>query len=173
MAALFVNIMQVNMGRSFNPLQLYCIANIFATTSVVTSFLQKNHQYMTKTAKKPQWREENWSLNYTTRRNRYLIYLVQLNGLTEQCNLFCINKTVRNRPRSGRLQSLRERVKAVIVRSIKKNPKANAPQIRNALESRGVYVRTDTVKNALKRHGYNDRVARKNSTSMNGTVRSA
>ena len=85
---------------------------------------------------------------------------------------FCINKTVRNRPRSGRLQSLRERVKAVIVRSIKKNPKANAPQIRNALESRGVYVRTDTVKNALKRHGYNDRVARKNSTSMNGTVRS-
>ncbi|PSN50658.1 hypothetical protein C0J52_09303 [Blattella germanica] len=40
------------------------------------------------------------------------------------------NKTVRNRPRSGQLQSLRERVKAVIVRSVKKNPKANAHQIR-------------------------------------------
>lgn len=68
----------------------------------------------------------------------------------------------KNKPRSGRPTKVSERLERSIVRQIKENPKKTAPKIATDLaESNYVHVTPQTVRNILKKNGYNGRVARK------------
>lgn len=71
-------------------------------------------------------------------------------------------KTIANKPRSGRPRKIDHRLEKRIVRSVNENPKISACVIAGNLKSTdGLTVDPQTVRNCLKRNGYNGRVSRK------------
>lgn len=70
--------------------------------------------------------------------------------------------TIFNKVRSGRPSKISDRLKTKIVRQIKINPKISAPKIAADIAGTdNVQVAPQTIRNVLKKHGYNGRVARK------------
>lgn len=66
------------------------------------------------------------------------------------------------KPRSGRPSKVNDRLRAVIVREVKANPRISATKIAaNVAGSRDVHLTPQTVRNVLKNDGYNGRNARK------------
>ncbi|XP_026826240.1 uncharacterized protein LOC113562122 [Ooceraea biroi] len=74
---------------------------------------------------------------------------------------FCIRKTAKNKPRTGRPQAFTETDKRFILRQVKLDPKTSASKIAGELKNRGVDVSANTVRNVLRENGYHGRVARK------------
>jgi hypothetical protein len=70
-------------------------------------------------------------------------------------------KTLVNKPRSGRPRCLSNSDTRFIVRQIKKDPKTSAPKIAADLMKRGVNVSVSTVRNVCREQGYHGRVARR------------
>lgn len=76
-------------------------------------------------------------------------------------NRFCVTKSVKNKPRSGRPEILSKQDKHYILREIKKNPKISAPKLSADLQQRGSTVSASTVRNICRKEGYHGRVPRK------------
>lgn len=70
--------------------------------------------------------------------------------------------SVDNKQRSGRPSKVSNRLKAIIVREVKSNPRISGPKIAaNVAGTHDVHVTPQTVRNILHKHGYKGRNARK------------
>lgn len=70
--------------------------------------------------------------------------------------------SVMNKARSGRPPKVTEQLNRVIIREVKKNPRISAPNIASIIsESQNAQLNPQTIRNTLKKAGYNGRNARK------------
>lgn len=71
-------------------------------------------------------------------------------------------KTIANKPRSGRPKKIDSRTEKRLIRSVEEDHKQSAPVIAGQLKTTdGIDVCPQTIRNVLKRNGYNGRVSRK------------